>query len=313
MTSRRRTWFLIRLAVYVTAIAVIFVVRGGADLRPLRQLLSTGSPADSTLTIAGRDLAPALIDDLVASYRRDYPTLALTFTPGSTNQALEDLLNLKADVAFLYRPPTADEQAQLRTLDGDTAVVLPVAVGGLAVIAAPNAALTSLTMAEVAAAVADSGAATPRLYVPDPNEGAWDALRQRLGRPAGAGAPGVVFLADAGAVVDAVVADPGSLGLVSTFTLPRDAAVRRVAVSAAAGDTAAAPTFTNLVTGAYPLYHWLYIVSRTRGGIQGTKFVTHLVSPRGQRQVERAGVVPARQMAREIILTREPLGGQGSQ
>jgi ABC-type phosphate transport system substrate-binding protein len=313
MTSRRRTWFLIRLAVYIAAIAVLFVARSGVDLRPMRRLLSTGSAADSALTIAGRDLAPALIDELLADYRRDYPTLAITLTVGSTNQSLENLLNRQADVAFLYRPPTASEQAQLRAVDGDTAEVIPVAVGGLAVITADAAATRSLTVAQIAATVAGHGDGAGRMYIPDANEGAWDALRLKLGLASEDSAAGVVFLADAKAVVDAVVADPGTLGLVSTFTLPDDARVRRVTVSAAPGVTAAAPTFTNLVTGAYPLYHWLYVACRTRGGIQGTKFVTHLASARGQRQVEHAGIVPARQVAREIILTHEPLGSQEEQ
>ncbi len=307
MTSRRRTWFLIRLAVYITVIAVLFVVRGRVDLDPARRLLSVANAADSTLTIAGRDLAPALIDELLAGYARDYPALTVTLTAGGTNQALEDLLNRRADVAFLYRPPTAAEQAQLRTLDGDTAVVVQVAVGGLAFLAASDAAPPSLTVAQVAAATAGGGA---RVYAPDPNEGSWDALRQRLAWSGDHEPAGVVFLADAGAVIEAVAADPGTLGLASTFTLRDDPRVQRVALSAAADDTAAAPTFTNLVTGAYPLYHWLYVACRARGGIQGAKFVTHLASPRGQRQVERAGVVPAQQVAREIILTRDPIGSQ---
>jgi ABC-type phosphate transport system substrate-binding protein len=309
MTSKRRTWFLVRLVVYVAAIAVIFVVRGGGDLKPLRRLLATGSAADSTLTIAGRDLAPALVDDLVVGYRRDYPELIVNLAAGGTNQALEDLMNRRADVAFLYRPPTPQEQGLLRTLDGDTAVVVPVAVGGLVVVAADGAPPESLTVAQVVAA---AGGATGRFYVPDPNEGAWDALRQRLSLPEQTTA-GVIFMADAPSVVEAVVADPGTLGLASTFTLASGAMVRRVPISAAAGDSAAAPTFANLVTGAYPLYHWLYVVCREEGGIQGTKFVTYLAGARGQRQVEKAGVVPARQMAREVILTREPLGNRGTE
>jgi ABC-type phosphate transport system substrate-binding protein len=310
MTSRRRAWFLVRLVVYVTAIAVIFIVRGGSDLKSLRRLVSTGSPADSTLIIAGRDLAPDLIDTLVASYRRDYPDLTVILRTGSTNQALEDLMNRQADVAFLYRPPTAQEQGLLRTLDGDTAVVVPVAVGGLVMLAARDAPPESLTVATIAAAA--SGAAG-RLYVPDPNEGAWDALRERLELPAATTAAGVIYMRDVASVVEAVVGDPGTLGLASTFTLGSDSTARRVPVSPAAGEAAAAPTFPNLVTGAYPLYHWLYVVCREEGGIQGTKFVTHLAGARGQRQVEKAGVVPARQVAREVILSREPLGSRGTE
>ena len=37
-------------------------------------------------------------------------------------------------------------------------------------------------------------------------------------------------------------------------------------------------------------------------------FVTYLTSDRGQRQIERAGILPARQTLREIVLTRGPIG-----
>jgi hypothetical protein len=62
------------------------------------------------------------------------------------------------------------------------------------------------------------------------------------------------------------------------------------------------------VTGDYPLHHKLYVACRATGGIEGTKFVTHLASDRGQRQVRRAGAVPARNVAREIVITRDPPG-----
>jgi phosphate transport system substrate-binding protein len=303
MALKRRSWFLVRVAVYVAAIAILFIVRGGVGLKSLRRVLDTTAAADSALVIGGRDLAPDLVDRLLTGYQRDYPRLKVALTVGGTNQALEDLLNRRTQVAFLYRPPTRPEQEALRKIDGDTAVVVPVAVGGLQVLtAAPDTAAATLDQLRDSLA-GRPGARWQRAYLPDPNQGEWDALAARLGGPAEPG-PGVMFLRDAAAVVAAVAADSGTCGIVSTFGQDVRAATGRVRPVA----VPVPPTFTNLVTGDYQLYHWLYVACRARGRIEGTKFVTHLASPRGQRQVERTGVVPAQQTGREIILTRDPPG-----
>ena len=85
MTSRRRTWFLIRLVVYVAIVAALFAVRGAPDWRAMGRLITGKAAADSVLTIAGCDLAPDLTDKLLESYRRDYPALSVRTTPGGTN------------------------------------------------------------------------------------------------------------------------------------------------------------------------------------------------------------------------------------
>ncbi|HOX24536.1 MAG TPA: substrate-binding domain-containing protein [Candidatus Krumholzibacteria bacterium] len=310
MSSRRRTWFLIRLAFYVAVIAVLFLVKGVPDWQAFRRLASGKATSDSLLTVAGRDLAPRLVDSLVVQYRADYPQVTVTLTAGGTNQALEDLVNRRADVAFLYRPPTAAEQAQLRTVDGDTAVVVRVAVGGVALVGAAGADTAALDLDAVRELLRTGRAAgCARLYAPDPNDGLWDAARLRCDLPDRTGGD-VVFLADETAVASAVASDPDACGLVSTFTIDvaeDDQLVARP-VRAESGDPAARPTYTNLVTGAYPLHHWLYVACRGRGGIEGAKFVNHLASARGQRQVRRAGAVPAQQTAREIVITRDPPG-----
>ena len=78
------------------------------------------------------------------------------------------------------------------------------------------------------------------------------------------------------------------------------------------GDQPTDPTYENVATGADPLYVSLYVACRTNGGIQGGKFFTHLVSDRGLRQVERAGCIRARQALRQIYLTTQPVGENGT-
>ena len=68
------------------------------------------------------------------------------------------------------------------------------------------------------------------------------------------------------------------------------------------------PGEDEIATGDYPLHHYLYVSCRPDGGIQGSMFVTHLFSGRGQRTVKRLGFLPAREVAREIVLTTDPIG-----
>jgi len=345
MNPRRRFWLLVRVAIYLAVIAVLILTRGGVPWKRFVAALKGAGDPNPTLTIAGRDLAPPLLERLAVEYQRDYPQLTVDLLPGGTNQALEALLAREADVAFAYRPLTAAEQALFREADGDTAIVAAVAVGGLALLEhaaagdTPGAIATTLTVAELREALA-ALAATPaeaaepdpalapyceRLYVCDPNEGSWDALFGALGLPAPALPAGgaqvlaaprlgrVTFLADPAAVIAAVAAAPGAWGLVSTLDAGVDAAsgARFVGVVAEAGQSAVAPGAASLATGVYPLHHFLHVACRGAGGFEGGKFVTHLTSARGLRQVERAGVVPARLVARTIQLSREPVGAGG--
>ncbi|MBE0564525.1 MAG: substrate-binding domain-containing protein, partial [Krumholzibacteria bacterium] len=189
MASKRRTWFLVRLAVYVAVIVGILLVRGGLDwrsaLRPLRGAPTGDTAGEAVVTVSGRDLAPELLDRLLAFYLQDYPQAQLVAAGGGTYHALEDLANGRADVALLYRRPTAAEQDLLRATAGDTALVFPVAVAAAVLLAGARTTADGLTLDELRAALAGTGPAPGvRFYAPDPNDGLWDALRARLGLPA---------------------------------------------------------------------------------------------------------------------------------
>lgn len=308
MASRRRTWFLVRLAIYIAVIATLALVRGGVGWRRIAGALSTdhGHPA---LVIAGRDLAPELVDVLVSKYRLDYPDLEVTVRGGGTNQALQDLINGRADVALLYRMPGEDERRLFRAADGDTAIVVPVALGGIALLAPLTGDTTAIALPELDAFLAGRPSTLrPPLYATDPNDGLWQAFR---GDPQPSATAPVVLLADAGAVLAAARDGGGALGLASTLTLPADlaaAGVHAMSVAAHADSAPAAPTLENLAAGRYPLRHRLYAACRATGGIEAAKFLTHLAGGRGQRQVERAGYLPDSRVLRDIVLTRHPVG-----
>ena len=120
-------------------------------------------------------------------------------------------------------------------------------------------------------------------------------------------------------VVRAVTNDPRALGLVISFDLPAGPAhtfaspidsvpgPRLVPISGPDGGPPVAPTYENVASGDYPLFVSLMVACRTNGGIEGAKFVTHLASGPGQRQIERVGCIPAWRVLREVILKTEPL------
>jgi ABC-type phosphate transport system substrate-binding protein len=326
----RKSWLRYRVILYTVVAVGVFLYRNHIDWNRFTALFQGQQQGEPTLVLAGRDLAPGLVDILVDHYGRDYPRLDIRTLPGGTNQALEDLVNRRADVAFLSRPPTPDEQDLFRHVDGDTAIVEPVGLGGILLLAGSDtfpgaqssSALPGLTVEQLGGLMAgDMQEYGDRFYAADPNLGHWAAAAKLVGRaPYPVDETTVVYLANDREVARAVANDPRSLGMVVSFDLP--AAPQRtlpVGQEAAAGPGIVPlvggpggektdPTYENVASGAYPLFVSLFVACRTNGGIQGGKFLTHLASGRGQRQIERAGCIPAKQVLREIYLSTEALG-----
>jgi ABC-type phosphate transport system substrate-binding protein len=305
---------------YAVVVVALFAYRNHFDWSRLTDAWRNRDQGPATLVVAGGDLAPRATVAVMSHFRRDYPALDLQTTGGGTNHALEDLLNQRADVAFLSRPPTPAEQGLFRTADGDTAIVMPVGIGGLLLLAGAEVltdeppTLTSLQLGGLLGG--ETQGLCERLYAADPNLGIWAAAADLLGRdPAPADTTTVVYLADDDAVTLAVANDPRALGLIVSYDLPVTAPrlIRGARlVSLADSTTAVAPTYENVATGAYPLFVPLLVACRGNGGIQGSKFVTYLASGPGQRRIERAGCVPAWQVQREVILTNEAPAKEGS-
>jgi ABC-type phosphate transport system substrate-binding protein len=326
----RKSWLRYRVVIYTVVAVGVFIYRNHIDWSRLTAAFPGREQAEPTLVLAGRDLASGLVDVLVDHYRSDYPELEIRSMPGGTNQALEDLVNRRADVAFLSRPPTPAEQDLFRQVDGDTAIVEPVGLGGILVLAGSETfqddpvprANPGLTVEQVSRLMAgDMQGYGDRFYAADPNLGHWSAAAKLVGRaPDPVDHASIVYLADDREVASAVANDPRSLGMVVSFNLPAspmptfpargDTATgpRIVSLADRPGDQRVGPTYGTVAEGAYPLFVSLFVACRTNGGIQGGKFLTHLASGRGQRQIERAGCIPARQVLREIYLTTKDLG-----
>lgn len=319
-SRHRPSWLLARISFYLLVVAAVFLLRGpglkggggGLGFR-----LPTESDTVKTITVAGLELAPELIPRLISHYEWRSPRLHVNAEPGGTARALEALVNNRAAVGLMYRPPNREEKSIVMSAVRDSVICFPIALGGIEVLAHDGSGPDSLQANDLRRALrGERHPAFARIYAPDPNQGLWDAFRTCLGFSASAANPdSVIFLEDEKGVVEAVLADPRGIGIASTLSLPdtvKSLGVHAVAIRADGRNAAALPEHEKIAYGDYPLFHYLYAGSLANGSVRGAMFVTYLTSDRGQRHVEREGYLPARHTARAIVITQEPLGGNPS-
>ena len=302
-----------RYWLYALVVLVLLFFRAIPGLRSwLPDFRLAPAPVKNELVIAGTDTAPELIPRVVTYYQRQYPKLALETRPGGTVAGLEDLLNHRADVAFLSRPPSAMEDSVAHAA-GESLLVLPVALAGMLVLAAATSGPESLSVSVLRAALAGASPGGPvRIYVPDPSLGLWGAVARQLDLPE-EGTPNLIWLRDDREVAQAVVMDPGAIGLASSFKVDpaREPGCRAVRITADPGSRAADPGQAEIARGEYPLHHYLYAAYRARPGVQAAAFVTFVHGEQGQSLIRSGGFLPAREIAREIQLARGPVGMPG--
>jgi phosphate transport system substrate-binding protein len=305
-----------RLWIYAAIVIALVGFRVVPGLRSrLPGLRSAPSGVEKELVIAGSDTAPQLISAVTAFYRTLYPELQLSMRPGGTIEAIEDLLNRRADVAFLSRPLSASEDSVVRSV-GDSLLLFPIALAGTIVLAPGSSGIDSLSVDDLRGLLTGrwsgpAGLSNPsawRVYVPDPRTGLWGAIARQLDLPDSV-SPQVTWLRDEREVVRAVARDASAIGLVSSLAVSEEEALgcRRVRIVSAPGSMAAEPVHEQVATGDYPLYHHLYAGCRVGAGSRAYAFATFINSEQGQTLVRREGFLPAREIAREIQLSQRPL------
>jgi phosphate transport system substrate-binding protein len=304
-----------RILIYVAIVAGLLLFKVGPDVG-LPLFVKSPEPP---LTLAGRDLAPHLIEAISDEYQRIRPSVQIGFRSGGTIQGIEDLLNERAQVTLLNRPLTDEEHEVIAAVE-ESLLIYPIALGAIAVVASNAHPIEQLTVDELRDLLTKgqpkrvaAGQNQLLVYLADPNLGLWSVVADRLGLPDDP-LPPVGWLASDLEVTQAVARDASTIGIVSTLSLPAvpdTSEWRFVRLSAHPDEAAVEPTWLDLRSGAYLLSHQLYVACLKGGGQKEASFVDFLFSPRGQRLVDSERFVAAREVAREILLARTVIGGPG--
>ena len=101
--------------------------------------------SEGTIIITGSDNAPGLVRETIAQFSSDYPKIEMSMSGGGTIAALEDLLNRRADVAILSRPPSPRE-IEIASEHGDSLLYFPVALGGISLLSNRSSGIASVSV-----------------------------------------------------------------------------------------------------------------------------------------------------------------------
>jgi ABC-type phosphate transport system substrate-binding protein len=194
----------VRFAIYTAIVVLLLVFRVVPSLREKAPPLPAFAQTDTTLDIAGTSLAPELVGRMSAEYVAEYPNVTLSPREGGTTQALEDLVNGHADVAFLAREPNEAESRVIRDR-GDSVSTFAVAIGGIAVVASEASDQGPMTVEELRSIL--RGDVRRRVIATDRNRGIWDVVAIQLGLDAGAVPDHVQWVVDERSVLEAISGD----------------------------------------------------------------------------------------------------------
>jgi len=302
-----------RFWIYALVVIVLLVFRVVPSLRSVPGARKAPF-GEKELRISGLDNAPLLIPRLVAFYHQQYSDLRMETMPGGTIRAVEDLLNGRADVAFVSRPLTAPEDSVVRSV-GDSLLLFPVALSGTLVLTARSTNLDELSVGGLRKVLLGQrpaewpGTESAPVYAPSPSSGFWGAVASQLGLADTVGA-NVEWTESDREAARMAESHPGSIALISSlaFDPSTEPGLRPVQVAADPGTAAATPTPDAIAGGTYPLYHYLYASCRNRPRALAAGFVSFLHGEKGQMLVRREGFLPAREIAREIELGQMPAG-----
>ncbi|HET6436510.1 MAG TPA: phosphate ABC transporter substrate-binding/OmpA family protein [Anaeromyxobacter sp.] len=241
--------------------------------------------------------------------------VGVEFRPGSTGKGLEDLLSGSADVAVATRRVKPDERQKLAVLGvmNSPANEHVLGLGGIAVIVNKANSVTALDREQLAqilggaatdwstfgvqadeewSAVGVNGKGGPvasgiHVYLPEDRSGIPEPVQAVVlgGKP---WAKDAERLPTYQAVVDAVVSNPGGVGLV-----PMSAASgARVVPVSDLDDPPLVPTAFTVASEDYLLSHRLYLyTAQASQNAQVARFVAFALSPPGQALVRGAGFV----------------------
>lgn len=265
-------------------------------------LISGVAPAKAALNIKGSDTVLPLSQALAESYNNKDAKADVVVTGGGSTLGISSLINGTTNLATASRPLSPKEFASAKAR-GFVPMVHRIAKYGLTVIVHKSNPVKSLTMDQLAGIY--SGGITnwnqvggPNLRITvtgrDSSSGTYGFFKDTLfpGRPYRSD---MLTLASTNTIAIAVSRDESAIGYIGIAYWEKwKSKVKDLLIAPKKGAAPVEPTPETVSNGTYPLFRYLFIVSRGKPSGEQAKFIKYAQSAEGQAIVQKVGYVPIR-------------------
>jgi phosphate transport system substrate-binding protein len=260
------------------------------------------TPLRAGIEVKGSDTVLPLAQAFAEAYNRKNPKADVSVSGGGSTLGITALINGNTDIATASRPlyPKEYQQAKAR---GFVPTLNRIAKDGITVVVHPSNPVKSLTMSQIGAIYSGQvsnwkqvGGPDRRITVigRDSSSCTYGFFRDTLfpGRPYRSD---MLTMPSTNAISLAVSRDEGAIGYIGLAFYERWAGkVKEVAVARDARSAPILSTPETVADGSYPLFRYLYLVTRGKPSGQAADFIKFAQSAEGQAVVEKVGYVSLR-------------------
>ncbi|HEY3267704.1 MAG TPA: PstS family phosphate ABC transporter substrate-binding protein [Armatimonadota bacterium] len=252
--------------------------------------------AGATVNLKGSDTILPLAQRLAEAYQTTHKGADIAVTGGGSGVGLTALINGNTDIADASRPIQPKEYAGAKAR-GFVPVATRVAKDGICVIVSKSNPVKTLTMDQIAGIYTGRinnwnqvGGPNRRIAVTgrDSSSGTFVFFRDTL-FPGQNYRPDMLALPSNNAIVQTVARDEGAIGYVG-LAYYNPSKVRALGV-AEKGGKPVEPSVKSVSSGDYPLFRYLFMVTRGKPSGEEGSFLKFALSPEGQRIVGEVGYV----------------------
>lgn len=255
-------------------------------------------PAHATVNVKGSDTILPLAQALAEAYQAAHKGADIAVTGGGSGVGVTALINGNTDIADASRPVSPKEYASAKAR-GFVPVATRIAKDGICVIVNKDNPVKHLTMSQIAGIYTGRitnwnqvGGGNKRITVTgrDSSSGTYTFFRDTL-------FAGQTYRSDMmtlpsnNAIAQVVSRDEGGIGFIGIAYYEKWATkVHALGVAEGAGHPVA-PSKESVSDGSYPLFRYLFMVTRGKASGETASFLRFAQSAEGQRIVEKVGYI----------------------
>jgi phosphate transport system substrate-binding protein len=263
----------------------------------------SASSLEGKLVIKGSDTVLPLAQAWAEAFMKKHPDVSISVSGGGSGVGIAALLDGTCDIADASRELKPEEAEKAKSL-GIQIYDTKVAIDGISIIVNPKNPIKKITFSQLKDIYSGKAQSWKEFGGPnvkitavgrDTASGTYELFREKILGEKGQYAPTVIHTPSNNAIATTVSQDIGAIGYVGVAYAEKFAKSGKVKIIAVAKDdksTPLMPTKDNIKKGKYPLFRYLH--NYTRGKPQGLikAYLDFVLSPEGQKIVEKVGYIP---------------------